>query len=94
MQEGRHEPGKRGRLHDHRPGHQDHEPRRLEDRHGVEAVRPVHPLCDAVLVPVRTGREPGNMIRDENQMTHPENRMRCFIYENPQHDTLFIEHMV
>ena len=39
---GRHEHGQRRDVHDHRPCHQDHQPRRDEDRAGLKAVHHLH----------------------------------------------------
>ena len=54
---GGHEHGKRGGLHDYRTGHEDHESRGPENRHGVETVCTVYSVCDAVFLPVRDGCE-------------------------------------
>ena len=54
---GRYEYGKCGSFYDHRAGHEDHEPRGVKNCHGLETIRFIYYLCDAVFSSVRDGRE-------------------------------------
>ena len=50
----RHEPGISFRIHDYGAGHEDHEPWRTENRHGMETLWSVPCVRDGFLLSLRT----------------------------------------